>query len=604
MMKNRIRRMVSLAMVFCLITTVVAFSRTASAAGTDDDITPRLSYHIISNADKPSISRGSSFEADFVFFDQNSHDPDNVQISVTSPNGSISGLPSGKMTPKKWEPDDDSSSTPSKGNAYYIHIGEKNMKYVGMGPAILKFTIVFVSEKKSCTIQKTITECQPTTTSSGTEKSDLSLASYTVSQSGIKEGEKFDLNLTLKNSGSLANHHVTVVLDGLNADEITVNGQTDTKTVDSLDAGKTTVVTFPMVCNPKMVSKNYMIKVQISSDECPTTVATNVFVPVTGTKTDTESGSSGTNASKPTIIIESYDYGGKAVLGGKEFNLAMRFRNTNPTTQIENLKITVSSVAGNDDKSVAGAFTPAKSSNTFFIDKVAPGALFSREIALLPKSDATPNSYGVNVAFHYEAVLDGKRETIESTEVISIPLTQPDRFEVGGVELPSPMFVGESGQLSISYVNKGKSKIFNLSVKLSGNFTSSEMDSYIGNVESGVGDTFQASLTPNEEGTLKGTAVFSYEDATGVNRSVTKEFSCEVSQMEDEPGEGGSEPANAPVENNGLPWYLWAGVGVGVIAILVVLRIFLKKRKAKKLRQLEEEDYYDAPEPSSQEKRL
>ncbi len=573
---------VILSVVFSVLIAGTALAQTLSTTA-QAATTPRVKYQIVSNSATPTIKKGDSFEANFYFYDI-----DDV-ISVTSPNGSIINLPKDKLEDTDEQPSDDSESTNK--SSFSINIPENNMRYVGTGPAILKFKIV--SGGSTTYLQKTITECQPTTTSSGTEKSGLSLQKYSLDRSGIKEGERFNLTLTVKNDSGAVNNHVTALLDGLNPDDLTVDGQLDTKTVTTLNAGETTSITFPLICNAKMASKNYMLKVNLSSDEYPTAVPANVFIPVTGTKAQTDTSSSGSDkpgASKPLIMIESYDYGGKPVIGGQNFNLKMRFRNTNTAAQIENLKITVSSTAGTDDKSAAGVFTPAKSSNTFFVPKVAPNGSFNEEIALIPKSDATPNSYGVNIAFNYESVIDNKREAIESTETIAIPLTQPDRFEANEADIGSPMFLGEQGQLNINYVNKGKSKIFNLSVKLSGNFTSGETNSYIGNVDSGVGDSFQATITPTAEGQLKGTAVFSYEDASGATKSITKEFSGEVQAAPTDTPTDSQPTAPQPEQGTGTPWYYWAGGSALLIVLLVVLRIVLKKRKAKKLRILEESD--------------
>jgi len=592
-MKKCGKVIVSLAIAVCLASS--AFLSNLPMATAADNTAPRVTYQIVSNSVTPTISKGSSFEADFAFFDDNASS--NVEITVTSPNGSIANLPKNALAATGQFTTNSSTSAISDAQ-YYLNIPEANMKYVGNGPAVLKFKIEYTDKSKTYYVQKTIIECQPTPTVSGTGKSDLALQSYSVDRAGIKEGERFNLNLVLKNNSDISNNHVTTVLEGLSSDEITVDGQLDTKTIDTMESGATASISLPMICNPKMTSKNYMIKIQISSDEAPTPIAFNVFVPVTGSKSATESGSDKPSPSKPLIIIENYDYGGQAVTGGKEFNLVMHFKNTNTTTQIENLKITISSVAGTDDKSVTGAFTPAKSSNTFFIAKAGPGSTFSEQIALIPKVDATPNSYGVSITFNYEAVLDNKRETIESTETISIPLTQPDRFEANDADLQTPMFLGQPGQLNINYVNKGKSKIFNLAVKLAGNFTTGESNSYIGNIESGVGDTFQATLTPSAEGTLKGTATFSYEDANGTTKTVVKEFTSEVSPMDVPTDVGGiiSKPEAMPQQGGSAPSMIWLYLAGAVLICIVILIVILKKRKAKKLRLLaDSDDYEDTP---------
>ncbi len=575
-----------------MILTVTAVFQYSLNVNASTDI--RVTYKIISNAQTPSISKGSSFEADFYFYGKNAGDIKDIYVS--SPNGSIAGLSKDSYDnfTKLYNYNSDVDPSIIDGvDITKLNIPESNLRYVGKGPGTLKFKVV-LNDNTSITLQKTITECQVTAASSGSDRSDLTMQSYSLNRSGIKEGERFTLNLSVKNNGDVQNNHVTAVLDGLNSDEITVDGQMDTKTVDTLDAGSAVNISFPMICNPKMVTKNYIIKVQFYSDEASSPSTYNIFVPVTGSKSDKDTSSSAIGSSKPQIIIESYDYGGKAVTGGKEFVLTMNIKNTG-TTAIENVKMTVSSAADTSSGGEAGgAFTPAKSSNTFFIPRLAGGATIREQIALLPKSDAAPKSYGVGIAFKYEAVLDSKRESLEADETVAIPLTQPDRFEVNDPEISGPMFLGQQNQMNINYVNKGKSKIFNLSVKLTGNFTAAEANSYIGNVETGTGDTYQASITPNEEGTLKGTAEFSYEDANGTTKTLTKEFSCEVVSDQGPPDdETSSEPTDHTDAGKAFPfWIAAAGVG-GAALITGGILIFLKKQKKKKLRMLEQNDDYD-----------
>ncbi|MGX8710611.1 MAG: cell adhesion protein [bacterium] len=555
-------------------------------------------------SDKLTVSKGSPFEATFYFLNTEYSRGDSITITVDSPNDAISL----KKKTFKYDHDHDEIDTTVEDNDdadFSLTIPELYMKRIGDGAGTLKFTIYYDDDKsKTYLAQKTIFD--PNSTSSDTEdQGKLVVQSYRLDHTPVKEGEKFNLTFTLKNTGSVVCDNIMAVLDTSTAEGVSINGVTDTQYINTLDTGATATISYPMTCLSKMTTNNYVVSLILSADELDKSITSKVFIPVTGTKTDKDET---TNESKPLIIIENYDYGGKAVMGGKEFNLAMRFKNTSANTQIENLKITISSVAGDDDKSVAGAFTPAKSSNTFYIPKVGPNAAFAEQIALIPKADATPNSYGVSVAFNYEAVLDGKREAIEATETISIPLSQSDRFEANEAELQGPISLGDSGQLNINYVNKGKSKIFNLSVKLDGNFTTGESNTYIGNVDSGVGDTFQATLNPTEEGTMTGTATFSYEDANGEIKNLVKEFSCEVMAAMG-PGEGiDSEPAvpaNAGASSPPL-WWILGGIG-GSAAIIIVLVVLLKKRKAKKLKQLEQSDDYDdlpieAGQPFNEEK--
>ncbi len=208
--------------------------------------------------------------------------------------------------------------------------------------------------------------------------------------------------------------------------------------------------------------------------------------------------------------------------------ISMKIKNTGKVA-IENVKITVSSAA---DASTGGAFSPANSSNTFFVQSIPAGGVIEESIDLLPKADAPPKSYGLDIAFNYEAVVNKERIEMNPTETISIPLTQPDRFEVGELQMWGPVMVGETLGGYVSYVNKGKSTIFNLSVKVEGEgFTTAESETYVGNVESGSGDSYELALNTNQAGTLAGKLIFSYEDANGEVKEIVKSACLAASSM-------------------------------------------------------------------------
>jgi hypothetical protein len=591
------RRLVSL---FLTLLMTAAFCMGYPPAKASNNTDPEI------YSDKQTVLKGSPFQAVFYFKHAYYSSTYNIVIDVSNTNGAISlgkksfSSKSDEIDKENGEVNTDSSKSSDDDDSSYKYdyklvIPEKYMKRAGDGAGTLKFTIRYYdsngSKMGTYLVQKTIFD--PTGTNSTEQNGRLQLQSYRMDHSPVREGEKFNLIFTVKNNGTSACNNIMSVLDPSTAEGISIQGVSDTQYIESIASGQSATITYPMTCLSKMVTGNYTVSLILSADELSKSLTSKIFIPVIGTKADKDTASNN-NESKPLIIIESYDYGGKPVMGGKEFNLAMHFKNTNTSTQIENLKITVSSVAGTDDKSVAGAFTPAKSSNTFFIPKVAPGSSFAEQIALIPKADATPNSYGVTVAFTYEAVLDGKREAIEANEIISIPLTQSDRFEANEAELQGPVSMGDVGQLNINYVNKGKSKIFNLSVKLEGNFSTESANTYIGNVESGAGDTFQAALNPKEEGTLTGKATFSYEDANGNVKNLIKSFSCQVIAQQDN-GEGlGSEPGSSPNASKTPPlWMILAGAGGAIVMAIIVFVIIHKKRKAKKQKMLEESDDYD-----------
>ena len=425
-----------------------------------------------------------------------------------------------------------------------------------------------------------------------TGEGKLEVTGYSVNPGTVTAGNGCKLTLTVKNTGNNTVKNGAVTLGGLSTTGFTMNNSLDTQYITSLASGASTNLTFNLSTSSAMASGNYILDVSLTAGEA--TSAAKTFIPV---KANPNSGSdeNGVPSGKPQIVIESYTYGSNgetSVTGGKVFTLTMKIKNAGKVA-IENVKITVSSAA---DATTGGVFSPANSSNTFFVESIPAGGTIEESIDLLPKADAAPKSYGLDISFNYEAVVNKERIELNPTETISIPLTQPDRFEVGEVQMWGPVYVGDTLSGNVSYVNKGKSTIFNLSVKIEGDgFTTAETDNYIGNVESGSSDSFDISLNPTQAGTLKATLTFSYEDANGEVKEVVKEIESEVMEYEPVDPIGPDDPVG-PVEpeKTGLPTWAWIAIIVGgVVVVVVVVVIVVKANKKKKQKALDAEDDYD-----------
>ena len=435
-------------------------------------------------------------------------------------------------------------------------------------------------------------------TGGGENAGSLALESFRLDRSPVQEGQNFALTLVLRNNGE-DQSNVVVALPSLDTASISANGTMDRQTLEELKAGQAAEVTFSLSANASMASGNYPLEVQLSADgmEAPVS-AGKVFIPVRGTAGQSGEDPDAGDSSKPQIIIQRYDYGGQSVVGGQEFLLKMDFRNTSRAYAIENLKMTIGNPAS-EGEGDGSAFTPANSSNTFFVERVAPGEVFSQEIALFPKADAAPKSYGVTVRYTYEAVVDGKRMAdLSGEETIAIPLTQPDRFEIQDATIYGPIMLGDTAYLNIDYVNKGKSTVYNVTIALEGeNFTSGEMSSYVGNVESGSSDYFEASLSALAEGMITGRAVITYEDANGIAKEVSKDFSCEVMPAYEPPIDDPGMVEPLP-EETGMPqWAVYTVAGAGAAVAIASLIGVRKLQKLRRRRIEEEEESYEEAAP-------
>ncbi len=569
----------------------------AFAATNNEDI--RVAYKLDGSG---SVGKGMPFGATFYFSFITDPQPKSNEVKLTLSSSGIT------LSKKSFDftssntvlVEEDSEFYVDGMNTYAFYLSEKYMTNTGRSVGTLKFTFSWKDgvDTYRATGQKTITECvldEGASSSEPEETSSLMLEGYTVSKQNLREGDKFDLTVTVRNNGQKTCNNVNVKMPSL--DKITVNGRLSEQVIPSLDPGATAAVTFPMLCASSMTTGNVGIGLSLSSDEVQAKDST-AYIYVTGTAEDETTSQPEDAGVKPVIILESYDYGGEAVQGGKEFELTMNFKNTSRTQSIENAVIKVSAVT--NDTGAGGAFTPANSSSTFYVESLGPGQTIQEKITLLPKADAEPNSYSMQVSFDY--VYGKTHQAANDSVTFSIPITQEDRFTISSADLYGPIYMGDSGYLSINYVNKGKSTVYNLSVELQGNFTSVDGTTmYIGNVNSGTGDSYDATLTPNEPGMLEGTAVFTYEDASGNQKTVEQPFSCEVIENTYvDPGfDPGMDPGMIPEEEQGFPVWgivLIAAAGAGLAAVIVA--VVLKKRRAKRRRLLEEMDDEDDFDPS------
>ena len=182
---------------------------------------------------------------------------------------------------------------------------------------------------------------------------------------------------------------------------------------------------------------------------------------------------------------------------------------------------------------------------------------------------------------------------VSSSTNVTVPVVQPERFELTNLEAPETMYLGEEGYVSLTFVNKGKSSINNLSAEISGdNIANPGQSQYLGNIAAGTENSVDFNVQASNAGTLKGTITLSYEDDRGNVKTMTKDFSCDVQEMpSNDDGMDNFDPGMVEPEKTGLPIWAKALIGVAVVAVIAGVVVFVrKKRKEKALGTLEDED--------------
>lgn len=244
--------------------------------------------------------------------------------------------------------------------------------------------------------------------------------------------------------------------------------------------------------------------------------------------------------STPRLIIDRYDFQPKLVRAGENFQMNLSFFNTNSAKTVKNIKIflTAEANSGGDPTSPSSAssvFTPVDSSNTFYIDSIRPKGRVEKTITMFTIPDAVAKTHMITANFEYE---DAEGEEYTATELIGVPVVQKSRLEVGQLNYMEEAFLGETSPISLEFYNTGKVTLYNMMVRLEGDFQTENGSYYIGNFENGSSEFFEGYVIPSQPGPLDGAVVFTYEDSTGQEQEVRKDFSLNVidtPHMEDFP---------------------------------------------------------------------
>lgn len=305
------------------------------------------------------------------------------------------------------------------------------------------------------------------------------------------------------------------------------------------------------------------------------------------TKPDDEKPDTETTAAQPYVIISSYSYGKGDLVAGETRNITMTFRNTSKTMAVENMMVTMT---------LPDAMMLTSSSNSFYIESLAAEGTITKTVNVTVKPTAAAQSHSMTVDFTYDYLDNGVRRNAKTTETISMPVLQVDRFTVTGIDLPQQIFIGEENNLSVNFVNKSRTDIYNLSAKLNcEGLSNNGEEQYLGNLASGTTSSADFYITGNEKGELVGEVIITYEDTNMNQRTVSVPFTTQVTSYEDVWGpsnpsvDPGMDPGTDPgmEEPAGFPWFWVIG---GVVVVAAGVFVYLKLRKNKKESVEEDED--------------
>lgn len=412
----------------------------------------------------------------------------------------------------------------------------------------------------------------------------------------VASGDNVTVSVTYTNTSKFDAIDFTADVSGFDAAGLIPATSLMKKRYRSFPAGKSVTLTYSFTVTDtagegiRRIAANWSYFAKTDTAEAVKLPDTqNIYMNVE--PSDTE----GLMNSVPKLMVSHYSTGKDKVMAGKVFDFTFTVKNTNKSSDAQNIQATISS----DDNT----FAITEGSASFMLDTIKPGKSKKLTVPLRVKGDVATNGYDLKITFDYEykaidpAIGNGKTPVSKSAnsvttlklQVYSNDRPQVSNIAVGGGETPT---FGESTELAFDFNNMGKSPLYNVTAKVSGDFTPAGDMLIIGKVDPGTGKNWTIDVTPNVEYHDSGVLTISYEDSNGNVTSYDTPFEADV--MDAAPDIPASQlyPDTPVEEKKGVP--IWAFILIEIlvflIAMLITRKVYIKRYKKKMRAKLEEED--------------
>lgn len=276
---------------------------------------------------------------------------------------------------------------------------------------------------------------------------------------------------------------------------------------------------------------------------------------------------------KPTtLVIPSASFGTNSVMAGSDFTLTVDVLASKGTVGADNVAVSLT---------LPEQFTSASGSTNVFIGSMAPGN--SKQVTFQLTASAVANSGSYNITINVSGTSTSDSAALTATMPVTVPISQPERFDISRADIPEYLVEGEEGYGSAAFVNKGKGTIYNVSAEIVGEGIETEGSQFIGNVAPGTESGADFVIRTTQTGTLNVQLILTYENEKAEEKTLTKDFTItvEAAPMIEDPGM--PMPFEPEPEQEGVSLWVWIVTGVGVVVVVVVVTlVILKKKKAKR----------------------
>lgn len=429
-----------------------------------------------------------------------------------------------------------------------------------------------------------------------TDEPNLIIDNVKQSPEKPKAGDKLEVSFDIENKSKVDVSEIKISLSNLTGDTFIPVNSDPYIYIEKLEAGKTTRITIPLNVSENVPHGLNNLTVNISYAG---QMSETINIPIRNVQNVKKEEAEDT-ISRPKLIISNYVTDVEELRAGSVFNFTFDIYNTNATVAAKNITVTVTQPEN--------IFSTTQGSNSFYINKIAPGETVQKTLEMKVKNDATTKTYPLKVTFEYE--YDGAEinpatgEIGEMKEVeLNLQAVENSRPVVDYAYVYSwdgMVTIGNTAILSFEFFNMGKSPLNNVIATVEGDFVKADGDMhYIGNVSPGSAEYVEFDVIPNMEGMAKCILKITFEDSNGDEVEYIKEFEQMVnSPMVWDPGmdQGGYEdvfnPSMPETKKEILPLWMFITIQVAIFILFIpITRKIIISIYRSKLRKQEELNY-------------
>lgn len=405
----------------------------------------------------------------------------------------------------------------------------------------------------------------------GSISSESPLVLNNVSQSpeSPMAGDSMQVSFDLQNKSKSDINEIKLSLQGLDGTTFIPKNSEPYIFIDKIEAGKTKKISIPLTLAGTIAEG--MSNLSVKYTYAGNTTGETVTIPVRNIHNELGSNS------MPKLIISKYEANVEELRAGSTFNFTFDIYNTNSSIAAKNITVTL--------KQAENIFSVTQGSNSFFINKIAPGESVQETVEMKVKSDASTKAYELEVTIEYE--YDGIKPNPETGEIgvkrqekLNLQVVEDSRPVVDYVNVYSwdgNVTMGNPATLAFEFYNMGKSPLNNVIATVEGDFTKADGNMFfLGNVAAGASSYAEFDVIPNLEGTAKGVVRITFEDSNGDKIEFTKDFETQVMSATtfnpDMPGDGTTDVFNpqVPVAKKAiLPVWLFVIIQIVIFAAFV-----------------------------------